>query len=801
MGFGLNAEASAIAAPKRRSAPLVITGNRGEEVRSSVQRKRAASRDNSPPPQVWGSMSDAYGSPKSWNETAALEAYTSTVYSAADAIANRVARLVQSNWIAAHSRTGTETEIKVHPILDVLRQPNPIHSGSSLFKLTSLWLDLTGNAYWLIVRDGLGAVRGLWPLLPQLTKVVADDRKFISGVNYYPEGFGTVGGHSIGFPIEDVIHFRLENPNEHVYGWSTLRAAAYEKNTADAIRVYESNWFKNQARPDYVISAGIPPGPNAQSDLERLWARIRIHHQGAKRFGLPLLLPKDSEVKHIQFSLADMQFLQLAQMTEDQILSIFKVPQFAVAKGQPFTTRASAIQASKEFAENAIEPRATLIWDTLNMRLVNEPKNIPRPEGVRLELRHDAAAPRDEELSLEVGTRGFKAWLLTRDEARSELGFGPALVGGNEYAPVVQSAITPKPSVPMTEVQPDPSEPSQNVHPANASASAAPAKDVALPIGFAEAIHHMTAMVAEIKAAVTPALIAPSVSVAEPDHDLDTKEGRAAYFAKTIQPQDDHTARATRLVRSYFRAQIDRIEPEVRAFAERNTEKMTGWSRVKVLKAFGEWIRKDDEQGDAFDREREAAELAAILLLIVRRAAQDGGDQFAGALGARWDVERLPAIKAWITEHANGQAEFVTRTTVRRIGEVVRDALADGKSPDDVMAEVRAVFSEWTTPTDDETWRAALVARTVVGSSFGHAHLEVIRDGWKRGVVKAKRWIDKNDEKVRDGSRGEANHRIGGEKAAVPARFSNGMLCPGDTTTGNPADFMGERCVLAWVAA
>ena len=789
-------------APKRRSAPLVITDNHGQVVKTVARKPRSTATRNDPPAEIFGDSSGVYGYPKTWNEVAALEAYTSTVYAASDAIANRVARLVASNWIAAHAPNGSVTEIKVHPILDVLRCPSPIHSGSSLFKLTSLWLDLTGNAYWLIVRDPLGAVRGLWPLLPQLTKVVTGDGGFISGFNYYPDGFGTVGGHSIGFRPEDVIHFRLENPNEHVYGWSTLRAAAYEKNTADAIRVYESNWFKNQARPDYVISAGIPPGPKAQDDLERLWARIRIHHQGAKRFGLPLLLPKDSEVKHIQFSLADMQFLQLAQLTEDQILSIFKVPQFAVAKGQPFTTRASAVQASKEFAENAIEPRATLIWDTLNMRLINDPYSIPRPDGVRLELRHDPAAPRDEELSLDVAVRGFKSWLLTRDEARSEIGFGPAPVGGGEYAPVVQSAITPKPSVPMTTVQPDPSEPSQNVHPEQAGV-AQPTKDVALPMGFAEAIHEMRATLAEIKAATTPALIVATqpVSRTAQVEDLDTKEGREAYFNRIIAPQDAQTIRATRIMRSFFRSQADRIAPQVRSYVEATSQKMAGWSRRKVFKSFDEWIRKADDQAEAFDRKKEEAALALVLLSLVRRAAQEGGDQFAAALSLAWDVESTPEVRAWVAEHASDQAAFITSTTARQVAQTVRDGVADGKSPEQVTSEVRSLFDDWTTPTGDEFWRSARVARTIVGTSFGYAHLSVLRDAWNRGLVKAKRWISREDEKVRDGSRGEATHRISGEKAAIPARFSNGMLCPGDTSTGNPADYMGERCVLGWVAA
>jgi uncharacterized protein (DUF2267 family) len=219
------------------------------------------------------------------------------------------------------------------------------------------------------------------------------------------------------------------------------------------------------------------------------------------------------------------------------------------------------------------------------------------------------------------------------------------------------------------------------------------------------------------------------------------------------------------------------------------------------MKTFEEWIRKAEDQADSFDRKEEEAALALVVLSLVRRAAQEGGDQFAEALGLAWDVEGTPEVRAWIAEHANDQAALITSTTARQVAQIVRDGVADGKTPDQVTDDVRALFNEWTTPTGDESWRSARVARTIVGTSFGYAHLMVLRDAWARGLVKLKRWISREDDKVRDGSRGEATHRISGEKAAIPARFSNGMLCPGDTSTGNPADYMGERCVLGWVPA
>lgn len=774
-------------------------------VRKRVAARALQQQDPTPADRVWPSeIYGDWGWPNDWDESAAVAAYTSTVYVAADAIADRVARLAKSNRLAIHRPNGRDQQLREHPILQVLRNPTPLPSltGSALIKLTSLWLDLTGNAYWLKIRDASGAIRGLWPLFPHLTRVVTSDASFVTGVNYYPDGFRADAGRELGFPIRDIIHFRLANPRDHVYGYSTLRAAAYEKNVSDAIRIYESNWFKNQARPDYVIAAGIEPGPDAASDLERLWARIRIHHQGAKRFGLPLLLPKGSDVKHIQFSLADMQFLQLAEMTEDQILRIFKVPRFAVGKDQNFSTRAAATAAAREFAENAIAPRADLIWDTINNALINNPEDIPRPMGVRLELVHDSAAPKDEELALDRAVRGFKTWLITRDEAREELGWGPAKVGGDEYAPVVQSAITPKPSQPLTQTDPDPSEPSQQGKKPDPNAKPNAAKSADDEIR--DEIRRVAAVVDGLAKSIETMVLPKSTSPAQRRHgtvvpvDLSTKEARESYWDQMIAPQDAAVSRGAVVVRSYLRKQRERILPQVRSYVESMVGKYAGWHPAKVQKQLAEWVRKGDKRGDPIDREAEAVLLAGAILALIRRDFKDGAAQMGRRVGTVLD-ESSPEVVAWIRSHAGEQAAAVTDTTVRRVADIVREGLTRGASSDAIVSAVSDEFDVWTA----SEARSDLIARTITSTSYGYAHLRVLEQAQAEGKVDWKVWVTRKDERVRTGRTPSgvtvgASHRIDGEAVPVSSRFSNGMLGPGDTSTGNPADFMGERCVLGY---
>ena len=50
-----------------------------------------------------------------------------------------------------------------HPLAVLLRRPNPDLSGRGLLAFTSTYLDLTGNAFWLVLRDRRRRPAELYP--------------------------------------------------------------------------------------------------------------------------------------------------------------------------------------------------------------------------------------------------------------------------------------------------------------------------------------------------------------------------------------------------------------------------------------------------------------------------------------------------------------------------------------------------------------------------------------------------------------------------------------------------------------
>src|SRR3990167_3964164 len=72
-------------------------------------------------------------------------------------------------------------EIDDHPFLDVMKKVNPFFNKFELWTLTSIFLELTGNAYWWIVKDQLGTPREIWHIPANWVKIIPSKTDFIAG--------------------------------------------------------------------------------------------------------------------------------------------------------------------------------------------------------------------------------------------------------------------------------------------------------------------------------------------------------------------------------------------------------------------------------------------------------------------------------------------------------------------------------------------------------------------------------------------------------------------------------------------
>ena len=134
------------------------------------------------------------------------------------------------------------------PILDVFQNVNDFMNCFDLWEISQLYQELTGNAYWLIINNGLGKPAEIWPIPSDRIKIVPDKDKFISGYLYEYGMFKQFIQENM------IIHFKMPNPKNMYYGMSPLMAAQAAYNINENMNAYEISIFGNAGRLEGYFS-------------------------------------------------------------------------------------------------------------------------------------------------------------------------------------------------------------------------------------------------------------------------------------------------------------------------------------------------------------------------------------------------------------------------------------------------------------------------------------------------------------------------------------------------------------------
>jgi HK97 family phage portal protein len=304
-----------------------------------------------------------------------------------------------------------------HPVLALMRRPNPAQGRADFLDALYAQLLLTGNAY-------VEAVAGVGAGLPVELHVLRSDRmRVIPGADGWPEAWDyTVGARKHRFAAgEDgqppVCHIRAYHPQDDHYGLSPLEAAA----TAIEVHNSASRWSKalldNAARPSGAI---VYKGADGQAVLsadqyDRLVSEMEMHHQGARNAGRPMLLEGGLDWKPMGFSPSDMEFQKTKEAAAREIAVAFGIPPMLM--GIPGdATYANYQEAHRAFYRLTVLPLAARVTAALAHWLGGF-------TGEAVDLRPDPdqvpalAAERDQQWR-RVGEAAF----LTEAEKRALLG-------------------------------------------------------------------------------------------------------------------------------------------------------------------------------------------------------------------------------------------------------------------------------------------------------------------------------------------------------------------------------------------
>ncbi|MBU2958626.1 phage portal protein [Paracoccus sp. 1_MG-2023] len=313
----------------------------------------------------------------------------------------------------------TTRRYDLHPVLDLLRRPNPGQGRAELFEALFGQVLLSGNGY--LEAAGL-AQNGL----PEELHVLRSDRmSVVPGADGWPVAYEyQVGGRKHRFDMtgspDPICHLRSFHPSDDHYGLSPMQAAAVAVDVHNSASAWSKALLDNAARPSGAIVYGGVDGQGTLSpeQYDRLVGEIEMNHQGARNAGRPMLLEGGLDWKPMGFSPSDMEFHETKLAAAREIALAFGVPPMLL--GIPGdATYANYAEAHRAFYRLTVLPLATRVAAGVAWWLSEH-------LGAEIELRPDPdQVPALAEERDRQWTRVAQAGFLTDAEKRQLLGLPP----------------------------------------------------------------------------------------------------------------------------------------------------------------------------------------------------------------------------------------------------------------------------------------------------------------------------------------------------------------------------------------
>ncbi len=253
-----------------------------------------------------------------------------------------------------------ERRYEVHPVLALLRRPNPTQGRAGLLEALFGQLLLSGDGY-------LEAVGGEAGLPAELHVLRSDRMALIPGPDGWPVAYDyTVGGRKhrfhLGEGISPICHIKSFHPQDDHYGFSPMQAAASAVDVHNSASRWSKALLDNAARPSGAIVYRGGDGQAALSpdQYDRLVNEMESHHQGARNAGRPMLLEGGLDWKPMGFSPSDMEFQKTKETAAREIALAFGVPPMLL--GIPGdATYANYQEAHRAFYRLTVLPLATRV--------------------------------------------------------------------------------------------------------------------------------------------------------------------------------------------------------------------------------------------------------------------------------------------------------------------------------------------------------------------------------------------------------------------------------------------------------
>ena len=376
---------------------------------------------------------EAYDTDPIKTDSDALKSYSGWVYACVSTISQDVRSSTWKIWQKSGASREDWKALDATQLPEILTRPTPSQTWGDLIELTQVHLDLAGRAFWHLITTGPGGpVVGIQVLNPDwVTKAVYDDKR----TKMVGWEILSSGSTRRIIPAEDVVMFRYPDPVDPTSGVSPIRAVAMSADMDTYSRAYAASHLRNHAQPTGILTTEAELTRDQATLLAESWKDV---HQGTSNIQV---LGKGAQFQTLSAHIKDLEFLNLARVSRDQILAAYHVPATKLGLVED-SSRANGEEADRVYSSLCLGPRLRRFQEPISYRV------LPRLglSETQYAFEFDPVEVGDKEFDRTSAEAAFQAGAITMDEYRERIGFDPEANGkGAVYFVPLGSSVVADP--------------------------------------------------------------------------------------------------------------------------------------------------------------------------------------------------------------------------------------------------------------------------------------------------------------------------------------------------------------------
>lgn len=297
---------------------------------------------------------------------------------------------------------------------------------SQLRRATYKDIDIYSEGFWWVQLTKGGKPLKAFRLHPKYVNPV-----MTNGVITHVEYGSYSDNNRVRYPIEQILHFRDEDPDQDVQGLSKMYSLMETVSQDLYAMRYNLSFFENSAQTGIIFN--MRNASKEEAERNRVW--LEQNYSGPEKAHRPIVLEGDIEVKKSVATKQEMEYIEGRKVNRQEILAVLDVSDTILGVTED-ANRSNAKENDLSFRD-AIAGRQLIVEEEINNKLLFELFGF---EDMLFEENDSSKRNQLEQAALLVQL--LNTGLLNRNEIRGMLGRGD-IEGGDLYTVTASTGLIP----------------------------------------------------------------------------------------------------------------------------------------------------------------------------------------------------------------------------------------------------------------------------------------------------------------------------------------------------------------------